>query len=179
MTSSSAPSRATIPPYRGAPIGPRGRANLSSTSRGAVDLRLLFGTVAMALGLALVTVSLTPSADALGDPALDSRRIVLAGGAAPEPRTPASGDDRAEPLTTPMPLARAPVWAVVPRGSATGQWASPLYPQNGVTLWDRIRVSSKRDRRAFLLGTAIQIHDPATAATPSPRSEAPPCCPRS
>lgn len=47
---------------------------------------------------------------------------------------------------------------------------SPLYPQNGVTLWDRIRVSSKRDRSAFLLGVSIQIHAPETAATPGPRS---------
>lgn len=44
--------------------------------------------------------------------------------------------------------------------------SSPLYPQNEVTLWDRIRVSSPRDRRAFLQGIAIQIHTPQIAATP-------------
>ena len=60
----------------------------------------------------------------------------------------------------------------------TGPPKSPLYPQNGVTLWDRIRVSSKRDRRAFLLGTAIQVHAPDYAATPGPRSDPQPCCPR-
>jgi hypothetical protein len=172
------PASAAIPAYRDEATRPRLRTKLPSTSRGAVDLLLLFGTVAMALGLALVTASLTPSADALGDPAPDPRRIVLVGSSAPKPGAPASGDDRAEPLTTPMPLARAPARAELPRLSATGPWVSPLYPQNGVTLWDRIRVSSKRDRRAFLLGTAIQIHDPATAATPGPRS-APQCCPRS
>lgn len=71
-----------------------------------------------------------------------------------------SGDD---------PLDDAP-----PAHVATGaphSWASPLYPQNGVTLWDRIRVSSKRDRRAYLLGTAIRIHAPATAAVPGPRQQ--------
>lgn len=61
---------------------------------------------------------------------------------------------------------------------STGEPKSPLYPQNGVTLWDRIRVSSQRDRQAFLLGTAIQVHAPDYAATPGPRSDPPPCCPR-
>jgi hypothetical protein len=50
--------------------------------------------------------------------------------------------------------------------SATGPWVSPLYPQNGITLWDRIRRSNKRDLPAFLLGTAIQVHTPLVAATP-------------
>jgi hypothetical protein len=59
--------------------------------------------------------------------------------------------------------------AARPHVSAAGPWTSPLYPQNGVTLWDRIRVSSQKDRRAFLMGTAIQIHTPALAATPGTR----------
>ena len=50
--------------------------------------------------------------------------------------------------------------------NATGPWASPLYPQNGVMLWERIRVSAKQDRLAFLLGTAIQVHAPFAATTP-------------
>lgn len=53
-------------------------------------------------------------------------------------------------------------------GATTGTPKSPLYPRNGVALWDRIRASSKRDRSAFLLGTAIQIHAPEAAATPGP-----------
>jgi len=46
---------------------------------------------------------------------------------------------------------------------------SARYPRNSVTLWDRIRVSAPQDRRASLLGTAIQIHAPQAAATPGPQ----------
>jgi hypothetical protein len=49
-------------------------------------------------------------------------------------------------------------------------WVSPLYPRNGVTLWDRVRVSTPGDHRAFLMGAAIQLHAPAVAATPGPRT---------
>jgi hypothetical protein len=56
-----------------------------------------------------------------------------------------------------------------PPVSTTGPWASPLYPQNHVTLWDRIRASTQDNVWAFLLGSAIQLHAPETAATPGPR----------
>lgn len=82
-----------------------------------------------------------------------------------------------EPLVTQHRITA--VISVPPMPSATtGAPKSPLYPRNGVTLWDRIRVSSKRDRSAFLLGTAIQIHAPEAAATPGPGFDPPPCCPR-
>src|SRR5262245_6317836 len=67
-------------------------------------------------------------------------------------------------------LARA-LASTADAGTSTGPWLSPLYPRNGITLWDRIRVSSLQERRAFLLGTAIQLHTPATAATPGPTLE--------
>jgi hypothetical protein len=151
----------------------------SIAPRTGSDLLLLFGTVAMALGLAAVTASLKPSADALGDPAPAPPRIVLASGAVPEPSAEAAGDDPDPPPTMAIARAGEPRPGALPHVSATGPWASPLYPQNGVTLWDRIRVSSKRDRQAFLFGTSIQIHAPETAATPGPRSALPPCCPQS
>jgi hypothetical protein len=89
--------------------------------------------------------------------------------------------DPADPLClvpaepTPPPRGRArerPVAAAkqyVPRGSAARPPASPLYPLHGATLWERVRASSPRDRRTFLLATAIQLHAPATAATPGPQ----------
>ncbi len=73
-----------------------------------------------------------------------------------------------EPLMT-RQRHKALIAEAPPSVSTTKTAKSPLYPQNGVTLWDRIRVSSQRDRQAFLFGAAIQIHAPETAATPGPR----------
>ena len=59
---------------------------------------------------------------------------------------------------------------------ASGPWVSPLYPQNGVPLWGRIWLSPETDPRAFLLGTTILLHAPATGAlmrSESPDSEIP------
>jgi hypothetical protein len=123
----------------------------------------------LALGLGAVTASMTPSLRAGGDPA-QTRLLV---GSTPGARDPAgnlrgAGDALSQPAPMPMGRSGALSPAALPRVSATGPWKSPLYPQNGVTVWDRIRVSTQRDRRAFLLGTAIQIHAGAAGESPIP-----------
>jgi hypothetical protein len=145
--------------------GPRIRRHLRPTRRSATDLRLVVGTVALVLGLAMVTVGLMLFADEVGHPGPHWPHVGREGHvAAAVPPPIAAGHTLAQPTARPSGVERAPAWAVLPRSSATCQWPSPLYPQNGITLWDRIRVSAKSDRRAFLLGSAIQLHAPATAA---------------
>jgi hypothetical protein len=130
---------------------------------------LVVVTLAMALGLGAVTASLTPSLRAGGDPAPTRLLVGFPSGArGPEGNLRGAGDALSQPAPMPMSERGAPSPAALPRVSATGPWKSPLYPQNGVTVWDRIRVSTQRDRRAFLLGTAIQIHAGAAGASPSP-----------
>jgi hypothetical protein len=138
------------------------------------SLVLVLTTAAMALGLGVVMASMAPSTETPGGPAQDRPPLVVAGDGALEVGPRGSGHERAQRPAQPLDLARASAPASLGRASATGPWTSPLYPQNRVTLWDRIRVSSQRDRRAFLLGTAIQAHARATAATPGPRFALPP-----
>jgi hypothetical protein len=125
------------------------------TVRGLV----VIGVVAIMLGLPMVSTSLFSRARLEGvlrrSSALSMRGHQMA--------------STGQSLAMPVALAEQSAVPALPTMSATVPWKSPLYPQNGGTLWDRIRVSTKRDRRAFLLGTAIQIHAPATAATPVPR----------
>lgn len=168
-----------IPHHAGDPRMPRARAALSLSRSGAADLVLVVGAVALALGLASVTASLAPFELGLSVRAPDAPRVAMVRdrALAMEPSGPA--DDPPRSPTMPRAVGGESVAVALPRTSATGPWRSPLYPQNGVTLWDRIRVSSQRDRRAFLLGTAIQMHAPAIASTPGPRVDLPPCCPRS
>ena len=137
------------------------------------SLALVAASTAAALGLGAVTVSLLPSPGGADDAPWARVPPIGAGGAAAAVWSREVGHDRAPPTTMPWDQESEPVWAVLPRGSATGQWASPLYPKLGVPLWDRIRISSPKDRRAFLLGTAIQVHAPAAAATPGPQSALP------
>ena len=130
---------------------------------------LVVATLALALGLGAVTASLTPSLEAVGDPAQTRLLVGFPHGArGPAENLRGAGGDLSQPAPTPMGRRGAPSPAPLPRVSATGPWKSPLYPQNGVTVWDRIRVSTQRDRRAFLLGTAIQIHAGAAGASPIP-----------
>lgn len=154
-----AASRAGVAPHPHTPIVPPTTA----------DCLLVVGVVALTLGLAAVSASLAPTAPEPGDHAPDRPRSVMAAAGPPglpprfsgverAPRSP----DIADVADTPIPA--PPANAVFGRPSI-----SPLYPQNGVTLWDHIRVSPSRDRRAFLLGTTIQIHAPEIAATPGPR----------
>ena len=133
------------------------------------SLVMVFTTAAMALGLGVVMASMAPSAETPGDPAQDRPSVTVDGDRTLEVAPRVSDHGRAQPPAQPRKVAGAPAPASLGRASATGPWVSSLYPQNGVTLWDRIRVSSQRDRRAFLLGTAIQAHARATAATPGPR----------
>jgi hypothetical protein len=123
----------------------------------------------LALGLGGVAAGLAPSGSIRGEIAqegpekviIDSVERAIPDASRDEPVAPHGAaidgdpDAQADPVAAPQTsLGRPPV--------------SPLYPQNGVTLWDRVRVSTQRDRRAYLLGTAIQIHAPAVAATPGP-----------
>jgi hypothetical protein len=137
------------------------------------SLVLVLATAVMALGLGVVMASVTPSTETPAGPAQDRPPVVVAGDDALEVGPRGSGHERAQPPAQSLDEAGAPSPPSLGRASATGPWTSPLYPQNQVTLWDRIRVSSQKDRRAFLLGTAIQVHARATATTPGPQSSLP------
>jgi hypothetical protein len=80
----------------------------------------------------------------------------------PSPVTPV-GTEKVASLVPDATLTLASAAARVPT-IASGPWVSPLYPQNGVSLWDRIWLNPETDPWDFLLGTAIQLHAPATAA---------------
>ncbi len=125
---------------------------------------LVFATLTIALGLGAITASLAPFAEARGDPVQARPATVVAGASGLPLESLGLPDDGAQPLSQ----IEAPATTPLPPVSATGPWKSPLYPQNGVTVWDRIRVSTQRDRRAFLLGTTIQIHAGAAGASPIP-----------
>jgi hypothetical protein len=130
---------------------------------------LVVTTLTIALGLGAVTASLTPSLATPKDPAYDQLLVgVVHAVRAPDKDLPGVSRALSQPLLIARDRGGAPTPAALPRVSATGPWKSPLYPQNGVTLWDRIRVSTQRDRRAFLLGTALQLHAGAAAASPIP-----------
>jgi hypothetical protein len=126
-------------------------------------------TLAIALALAAVVVNLTPDAQGAPHPAPERALVRTAGDSTSLARSPIASHH--PELTRAMPRSPGgqPAPSPFPRVSADGPWVSPLYPQNDVTLWDRIRVSSSSDQRAFLLGTAIQVHAPQTAATPASR----------
>ena len=161
--------REVVPLHPDEPTAPRTNGDRQPTSRGAADLLLVFGTVAMVLGLAAVTASLRPEAAGRGEPVQNWAPISIDRDLASVVQPDIAEHFLAEP-PTPTDVADEPDPPALPHVSDTGPWKSPLYPQNHVTLWDRIRVSSPRDRRAQLLGAAIQTHAPETAATPGPRS---------
>jgi hypothetical protein len=132
------------------------------------SLLLVVATAAIGLGMAAVTASLLPGAGA-NPGALDRRQIGRDVSLEPDAAQIEAEGARRRPWKSPQELGSIATPAELPRGSVARPWVSPLYPQNGVTLWDRVRVSSQRNRRAFLLGTAIQVHAPAVAATPGTR----------
>ena len=132
------------------------------------SIMLVVVTLAISLGLGAVTTSLTASLQASGVRAQDHPAVVMAAGGALAVGPDRVSPDRVQAPVMPLALDGEPASTPLPPVSAAGPWKSPLYPQNGVTLWDRIRVSSQRDRRAFLLGTAIQIHAGAAGASPLP-----------
>jgi hypothetical protein len=129
------------------------------------SLLLVVATAAIGLGMAAVTASLLPGAGA-NPGALDRRQIGRDVSFEPDAAQIEAEGARRRTWKSPQELGSIATPAELPRGSVARPWVSPLYPQNGVTLWDRVRVSSQRNRRAFLLGTAIQVHAPAVAATP-------------
>lgn len=160
--------RAVVPRYRNEAIAPRPTVDSHSTGRCAAEPVLAVAIVALALGLAAVLTSLVPASDETRAQPHRARRlaieVVLA---VKSPRL--ASHDRARARPRAQAAAGAPLPTVFPPGSAGGPWISPLYPQNNVTLWDRIRVSTRKDRRAYLMGTAIQLHAPEAAATPGAR----------
>lgn len=160
-----------------------------SVSRGdvrpcGIDLTLVMAVLAFAIGLSMVAASLAPL-DHPSDPASHLRHARGATEPGPSPGdtrgvTPArtsprsaDGADWRRPERVPPPATVGSVTSTpFPRGNVS------LFPQGHVTLWDWIRVSSPRDRRAFLMGTSIQLHAPTTAATPGTQFAPPACCPR-
>lgn len=134
---------------------------------------LVIASAAAALGLGAVAASLAPPPGGADETVWAWAPPAGAGGAELAATSRESGHDLAPLTTMPWDREREPVWAVLPRDSATGQPASPLYPKIGVPLWDRIRIGSPKDRRAFLMGSTIQVHARAAAATPGPRSALP------
>jgi hypothetical protein len=129
---------------------------------------LVVATLAIGLGLGAVTTSLPASLPTPGEPAQNQPAVVMAGGTALAVGPDRPSLTRVQPRVMPVDRNGAPALTSLPPVSTTGPWKSPLYPQNGVTVWDRIRVSTQRDRRAFLLGTAIQIHAGAAGESPLP-----------
>jgi hypothetical protein len=151
---------------RGAAIAWRARGHYRSISRCGKDLMLIVASIALMVGLGAEMASLVPVAYETGMMRphhwRSARgRAVVAAMPNQDPGT----------RSTPSPVmawdrAPGPDSKANRLHSSAGPWRSPLYPQNGVTLWDRIRVSALQDRQAFLLGMAIQLHAPEAATTP-------------
>jgi len=123
---------------------------------------IVVGAIATVLGLGAVVASLeSPPADH-GEILRPLQPVVVAGTAAcPCPPR----DDPMRPQAASRHLGAKATLAARDTLSTTGPWESPLYPRIGKTLWDRVRESSPRDHRAFLMGTSIQVHARAAAVT--------------
>jgi hypothetical protein len=148
---------------------PRSSTRCPPPNRSASVLRLIVGTMMVALGLAAVIDGLGPSAIGMRTATLARPRLSASVAASPG-WSPFADHAQAPPLALsrdrgsadqPGAAARRPV-------GVTSPWRSPLAPQNGVTLWERIQVSSSTDPQVFLVGVAIQLYAPQTAATPGP-----------
>jgi hypothetical protein len=133
------------------------------------SVALVLATLATSLGLGAMATSLTPSLPALEERAQDHPAVGTAYGDVSAVGLYGMSPDPVQLLVMPLDLDGEPASTPLPPASAAGPWISPLYPQNSVTLWDRIRVSSSRDRRAYLLGTAIQVHGSKNASMPGPQ----------
>ena len=158
-------------------------------------LALVFAGAAAALGLGAVTVSLMPLPRGASDAAWAWAHAAGPRGAATPSRN--VDHDRA-PLTMAFGCREGEsVRAALPRDGASSQLApspyptigvppedgaddyidmisgSPGFPTPGVSLWDQIRVSSPGDRRAFLIGSAIQVRAQAATTTRGRQSALP------
>ena len=134
----------------------------------AASLVLVVCSLATALALGAVTMSLAPASGDPGHAARGRSPMALARGGEWDVRPRESAADPAQPAALPVNPVDEYHPDERPRVTAPDLWVSPLYPRNGVTLWDRIRVSTPGDDRAYLMGIAIQLHAPAIAATPGP-----------
>jgi hypothetical protein len=119
---------------------------------------------ATAFGLGLVTLTFERTEDHIMIEQRPTTGIDQIEGPAPGPTTAMS----TETLLVTRDRPGAPA-SETQQSVTFNSWKSKIHARNDFTLWDQIRVSSQLDRRAFLLGTAIQIHAPETAATPGPR----------
>jgi hypothetical protein len=145
---------------------PRLSTRCPSPGRRAPALRLVVGTVTVVLGLAAVIAGLAPSAMSTSTAPSERPRLSASATAAPV-RPPRAGLAQAPPPE--RGLVDQPDAAARSHGSATDPWRSPLAPQHGLTLWQRIQVSTSTDFQVFLVGSAIQLYAPQTAATPEPQ----------
>ena len=144
-------------------LGAIHRTLMSVASR---DVVLVAGIAVLLGGVSLCLAGLAADAVAPLRPRTDVARHISC--CAPTP-----ADHNLPPPFAPLRVQSDGV--ILPPIRTTGPWASPLYPQNGITLWDRIRASSETDPQAFLIGAAIQVHAPQTAATPGPGVKRPSC----
>lgn len=136
----------------------------------AASLVLVVCSLATALALGAVTMGLAPASGDPGHAARGRSPMALVRGGERDAWPRDAGADPTQPATLPVDVAGENAPTEPPRVTAPDLWVSPLYPRNGVTLWDRIRVSTPGDYRAYLMGTATQLHAPAIAATPGPRT---------
>lgn len=130
-------------------------------------MALLFSLIALitatALGVGVVALASEGTDDHL---VIQRHTPIRIEGSTPLAPVPSTDTPAEVPLVTrDRPGATA---AETPRSVTFNSWKSEIHARNGFTLWDHVRISSQQDRRAFLLGTAIQIHVPEIAATPGP-----------
>ena len=117
---------------------------------GLSSVALVGAMLAVTLGRGVVNAPLAPELVSLAEPAASRRPVDAVYGMGVLDEAIGSRDrDLAEPASLPTSRDARPASADFSGVRATGPWISPLYPQNGVTVWDRIRVSSQRDCRAF------------------------------
>lgn len=148
-------------------IAPRPPNRWQAAGRGDARLLLLFATMALGLGLAVVPASFVPFADQTRYPPLHRSRGL--GVRAPDPLPPHQIEEHNQARSLPWGQTGAPRPTTHRCGKHGDPSASPAYLPSAGTMWEQIRDSSLRDRRAFLLGTSIQVHAPETATTPGPR----------
>jgi hypothetical protein len=131
------------------------------------DPLLLGGAVALAIGLGAVVASFAPLPVDRGDAVWGGSRTIDVHGA---PCPCSCLDVAVAPWELRHRAGGETAFADRLQRRTTGAWEPTGYPEIGSTLWDRVWTSSRQDRRAFLFGSSIQLHAPASAF-PRPASE--------